>query len=45
MFSADQIADIQDFNKVYQNLMKQMDSAILEARQSHSIYQTDRVGT
>ena len=31
MFSADQIADIQGFNKVYQNLMKQMDSAILEA--------------
>lgn len=27
MFSADQIADIQGFNKVYQNLMKQMDSA------------------
>ena len=25
MFSADQIADIQGFNKVYQNLMKQMD--------------------
>lgn len=31
MFSADQIADIQGFNKVYQNLMRQMDSAILEA--------------
>ncbi len=30
MFSADQIADIQGFNKVYQNLMKQIDSAILE---------------
>ena len=30
MFSADQIADIQGFNKVYQNLMKQMDAAILE---------------
>lgn len=30
MFSADQIADIQGFNKVYQNLLKQMDSAILE---------------
>ncbi len=29
MFSADQIADIQGFNKVYQNLMKQIDSAIL----------------
>jgi len=24
MFSADQIADIQGFNKVYQNLLKQM---------------------
>ena len=31
MFSADQIADIQGFNKVYQNLMKQMDASILEA--------------
>ena len=31
MFSADQIADIQGFNKVYQNLLKQMDAAILEA--------------
>ena len=31
MFSADQIADIQGFNKVYQHLMKQMDAAILEA--------------
>ena len=31
MFSADQIADIQGFNKVYQNLFKQIDSAILEA--------------
>jgi len=30
MFSADQIADIQGFNKVYQNLMKQIDTAILE---------------
>ena len=30
MFSADQIADIQGFNKVYQNLFKQIDSAILE---------------
>lgn len=30
MFSADQIADIQGFNKVYQNLLKQMDSAILK---------------
>lgn len=30
MFSADQIADIQGFNKVYQNLLKQIDSAILE---------------
>ena len=30
MFSADQIADIQGFNKVYQNLQKQIDSAILE---------------
>ncbi|MBR2886059.1 MAG: MarR family transcriptional regulator [Clostridia bacterium] len=30
MFSADQIADIQGFNKVYQNLMKQIDSAILK---------------
>lgn len=30
MFSADQIADIQGFNKVYQNLMKQIDVAILE---------------
>lgn len=31
MFSADQIADIQGFNKVYQNLMKQIDLAILDA--------------
>ena len=31
MFSADQIADIQGFNKVYQNLMKQIDAAILDA--------------
>lgn len=30
MFSADQIADIQGFNKVYQNLLKQIDAAILE---------------
>ena len=30
MFSADQIADIQGFNKVYQSLLKQIDSAILE---------------
>ncbi len=30
MFSADQIADIQGFNKVYQNLLKQINSAILE---------------
>lgn len=30
MFSADKIADIQGFNKVYQNLLKQIDSAILE---------------
>lgn len=30
MFSADQIADIQGFNKVYQNLLKQIDSAILK---------------
>lgn len=30
MFSADRIADIQGFNKVYQNLLKQIDSAILE---------------
>lgn len=30
MFSADQIADIQGFNRVYQNLLKQIDSAILE---------------
>ena len=30
MFSADQIADIQEFNKVYLNLMKQIDTAILE---------------
>lgn len=29
MFTSDQIADIQGFNKVYQNLMKQMDSVIL----------------
>lgn len=29
MFSADQIADIQGFNKVYQNLLKQIDIAIL----------------
>lgn len=28
MFNADQIADIQGFNKVYQNLLKQIDSAI-----------------
>ncbi|WP_432628480.1 bifunctional helix-turn-helix transcriptional regulator/GNAT family N-acetyltransferase [Brotaphodocola sp.] len=31
MFSNDQIADIQGFNKVYQNLLKQIDAAILEA--------------
>ena len=30
MFSSDQIADIQGFNKVYQNLLKQIDTAILE---------------
>ncbi len=30
MFSSDQISDIQGFNKVYQNLLKQIDSAILE---------------
>ncbi len=30
MFSADQIADIQGFNKVYQNLLKQIDAAILK---------------
>lgn len=30
MFSADQIADIQGFNKVYQNLLKQIDAAVLE---------------
>lgn len=30
MFSADQIADIQGFNKVYQNLLKQINTAILE---------------
>ena len=30
MFSADQIADIQGFNKVYLSLMKQVDHAILE---------------
>ena len=30
MFSADQIADIQGFNRVYQNLLKRIDSAILE---------------
>lgn len=30
MFSADKIADIQGFNKVYQNLLKKIDSAILE---------------
>lgn len=29
MFSADQIAYIQGFNKVYQNLLKQIDAAIL----------------
>lgn len=29
MFSSDQIADVQGFNKVYQNLLKQMDAAIL----------------
>ncbi len=29
MFSADRIADIQGFNRVYQNLLKQIDSAIL----------------
>lgn len=31
MFSADQIADIQGFNKVYQNLIKQVDAAVLKA--------------
>ena len=30
MFCADQIADIQGFNKVYQNLLKQIDAAILK---------------
>jgi len=30
MFCADQIADIQGFNKVYQNLLKQIDTAILK---------------
>lgn len=30
MFSADQIADIEGFNRVYQNLLKQIDSAILK---------------
>ena len=30
MFSADRIADIQGFNRVYQNLLKQIDAAILE---------------
>ncbi len=30
MFSADKIADIQGFNKVYQNLLKQIDSAIIQ---------------
>lgn len=30
MFSYDQIADVQGFNKVYQNLLKQMDAAILK---------------
>lgn len=30
MFSADQIADIQGFNKVYQELLKKIDSAILK---------------
>ncbi|MBQ2867907.1 MAG: MarR family transcriptional regulator [Firmicutes bacterium] len=30
MFSNDQIADIQGFNKVYQSLLKRIDSAILE---------------
>lgn len=31
MFSADKIAEVQGFHKVYQNLMKQMDAAILDA--------------
>ena len=30
MFTSDQIADVQGFNKVYQNLLKQMDAAILD---------------
>lgn len=30
MFTSDQIADVRGFNKVYQNLLKQMDSAILD---------------
>lgn len=30
MFSHDQIADVQGFNKVYQKLLKQMDAAILK---------------
>ena len=30
MFSADKIADIQGFNKVYQNLLKQINSAIIQ---------------
>ena len=29
MFSSAQIADVHGFNKVYQNLLKQMDAAIL----------------
>lgn len=31
MLTADQIADIQGFNKVYQNLLKAVDSAIIAA--------------
>lgn len=31
MFSHDQIADVQGFNKVYLNLCKQIDGAVLEA--------------
>lgn len=39
MISADQIADIQGFNKVYQNLLKQMDAAILET--GHTLTEKD----
>ena len=39
MFSSDKIADVQGFNKVYLNLCKQIDDAILQA--GYSITEND----